>query len=776
MRISVQWLRDFIETEADTTALADRLSVSGLEVEHIENWDSVPGGLRGFVVGEVMECSKHPNADKLSITKVNTGGETWSPIVCGAPNVAAGQKVIVALPGTEVTVPGKGTFTIGEAKIRGEISRGMICAEDECGLGNSHDGILVLPAEAPVGMPAAEYFHVVSDQVLEIGLTANRGDAASHLGVARDLAALFEVPVRLPHLNTHALPAMEYRIAAEENTCQRYAGLLLEGIKVGPSPAWMQNRLRTIGIEPRNNVVDCTNYVMHELGQPLHAFDADKIGRNITVRFAVSGEALETLDGQKRKLEAGDLIIAAENGPVALAGVLGGQASAIQESSTRVFIESACFSASAVRKTARRHGLSTDASFRFERGTDPEMCLFAAMRAADLMIQTAGGSAVGMTDYHPVQTRLREIPLKAADINRFAGMEIPSETVAAILRNLGFTLLPGGENEWLVKVPSWRNDVEGFADLAEEVMRIYGYDHVPLTGKMKASLAGFSGVKRRQTEQKVRRFLMSNGFYEIATNSLTSASHYPEEKQGQLVLLDNPLSSDMAVMRASLLHGMLESMAWNRNRKQQNIRFFEMGRVYGRRGEGFWENNRLGILLAGNRYEEAWERKEEETGFYDLKAIVAQCLQVMGTSLSAENVKMEEVSRNVLKKWDIEGKVWFAELDWDKATEGLKSEGFRVQTPPKFPFMRRDLSLVVDKNLPYAELEKTISKSKTGLLREVQVFDVYEGKPLEEGKKAIAIAFYLGMEDRTLTDAEADGDMARLMAAFEQNNGAVIRK
>ncbi len=777
MLISLQWLKELVGVNASDREIADKLSVSGLEVEHLHNWESVEGGLHGFVIGEVLECAKHPNADKLSITKVDVGQAEPYPIVCGAPNVAAGQKVIVALPGTAVTVPGKGSFTIAEAKIRGEVSRGMICAEDECGLGKSHDGILVLPQDASVGMPAREYFQVASDEVLEIGLTANRGDAASHLGVARDVAALFGNTVHLPQAAQAPANPSGFSIALTDTMgCRRYAGLLIEGVTPGPSPAWMQNRLKSIGLEPINNIVDCTNFVLHELGQPTHAFDADLLsGKCIEVRKARKNEKLTTLDKIERSLNESDLVICDGEKPVALAGVFGGVATSVSATTRNVLVESAHFHPGMVRKTAKAHGLSTDASFRFERGTDIELCVFAACRVAELIVNTAGGRIVGCTDIYPDKFKPAIIEFSPVSLSHFAGDPgITAEESTAILNALGFVCEPATNGAFRVKVPSWRNDVELPVDLYEEVLRIRGYDHIPMDGKMQVSLGSFEGTAHRKMLNAMRQCLAYNGYAEMVSNSLGNAAWFAADEQ-QHVVLNNPLSNDMAVMRTRLLPGMLQSATYNRNRRVIDIRFFETGRTYRKTNSGFVETDMLGILLGGNKTAESWEQKAVKVGYYDLKEMVVAVNAAAGNEAGLDVWKLNQVGAEDLKLFELEGEFWYAEVAIDELKKNKRPEGFAVTEPPRFPFMRRDLSLVVDKNTEYASLEKVVKDQKIDILQEIRVFDVFEGKPLEEGKKAIAMAFFLGREDRTLTDVEADEVQTRLMNAFEKT-GAIIRK
>ena len=778
MQISVNWLKDFVSIEATAQEMADKLSVSGLEVEHLETWETIKGGLKGFVIGHVVDCEKHPNADKLSITKVDIGVGDLQPIVCGAPNVAAGQKVVVATVGTEVTVPGKGSFTIGEAKIRGEISRGMICAEDEMGLGTSHDGILVLAADAPIGQLASEYFNVISDEVMEIGLTANRGDAASHLGVARDVAALFGVGVLSPDIPARPLSTGDYEIEiANPESCSLYIGLSVGEVSTSTSPEFMQNRLRAIGIEPKNLVVDTTNYVLHALGQPIHAFDADKIhGKKIQIRQAEKGEKLTTLDKIERECIGGELVIADDKGLIAFAGVMGGLETAVSESTTNILIESAHFHPGLVRKTAKAQNLNTDASFRFERSTDINMCRKAAIWAADLITQNGSGKISGLNQCLVEDYKIRTVLLNLDKLNAFAGTQIPANRSIEILQELGFEVEKNGDT-YKVMIPSWRNDVHETVDLYEEIMRIYGYDNIPMSGKMSATLPVFEGFNLRKTENSARNFFISNGFYEANNNSLTSAEYYTEEEQLNLVEITNPLSSDLQFMRGNLMHGLMQNAAYNRNRKTENIRFFEFGNCYKLLDEKHLESRQLGVLVGGMQTEESWEQKMIPMDFYYVKRIVENMLKSAGFAGSSDAVyHIEKVPVATLKMHDLNADFWYAEVDWNAVLMQIHPEGFKVLNPPKFPWMRRDLSLVVDKSVTFKEINSIIQKQKIELLKSTRVFDVFEGKPLDAGKKAVAIAFYLGNPETTLTDIDAEVAMSQLMKAFETGVGAMIRR
>ena len=777
MKISIDWLKSLLPTEASAQEISDLLSVSGLEVEHLESWYSAGSGLNGFVIGEVVTCETHPNADRLRLTTVNVGGDVLLPIVCGAPNVAAGQKVVVALVGTEIEMVGKEPFVIGKAKIRGEVSEGMICAEDECGMGNSHDGIMVLSADAKVGMLAAEYFGVVKDEVMEIGLTANRGDAASHVGVANDLAALLQVPFsRIAHEKGEESVLWKSQdsgisVSIEDaQWCERYIALEVKGVNLGDSPAFVKNRLRAIGIEPRNNVVDATNYFLHQTGQPSHAFDADKIVGGITVRLAKQGETLVLLDGKKIELHAQDVVIADASGAIALAGVMGGQATAVSVDTKRVVLEVAHFHPTAVRKAAKRHNLHTDAGFRFERGVDKQNMAGVAMQIAQHLEQHAGGTWSAVTSLYPVAFEERVVTMKVSDLAAFAGMEIPAVDAVAILERLGFGV--EGSDALTVKVPGWRNDVEQAVDLYEEVMRIYGYDRVPMNGKLQATLGTFEGMRLRKSENALRQYLCDQGMLEAATNSLHPAAWYPEKED--LVHLSNPLSSDMDVMRASLIPGLLQSVAYNINRRAEGVKLFELGRVYQKTAKGFRETPTLSMVFWGSVAAESWESKPQEIDYYEIKRLLQGLLVRLGSKASVDTIEIFKAPKAWLKAADISATVWCVEIAWRKFL-GNKGEGFAVKSAPKYPGMRRDLSLVVDKSLNFASLKDVVKGVKLPLLQDIRVFDVFEGKPLEANTKAVALSFHFLNAEATLTDVEVDACMAKLMKAFEAS-GAKIRK
>ena len=772
MKISIDWLKSILPTEATADEISDLLSVSGLEVEHIEPWFSVGSGLQGFVVGEVMSCVPHPNADRLRVTTVNVGGDALLPIVCGAPNVAEGQKVVVALVGTEIQMPGKESFVIGKAKIRGEVSEGMICAEDECGVGNSHDGIVVLRSDAQVGMPAAEYFGVASDVVLEIGLTANRGDAASHLGVANDLAALLKQDFdRITHQTLPIKSQGRLVSIADSDLCQRYIALEIQGLQLGDSPDFVKHRLRAIGIEPRNNVVDTTNYFLHQTGQPMHAFDADLLEGNLVVRLALADEKLVLLDGKSINLDSQDVVIADASGAIALAGVMGGLKTAVNANTKNILLEIAHFHPTLVRKSAKRHHLHTDAGFRFERGVDVENMANAASLAGFHLVEHCGGTWVANFEVSTGTFETRKINLNVSELNKFAGLDIPVLEIRRILGQLGFGVIESN-NHWEVSVPGWRNDVSIAVDLYEEVMRIYGYDHVPMDGKLQATLGTFEGMGLRKSENRMRQYLINQGMLEASTNSLHPSAWYPGMED--LVYLSNPLSADMDVMRASLTPGLLQSVAYNINRKAESVQLFEVGRTYRKTSKGFKETPMLSMVFWGAVQPESWESKAKMADYYHVKRRVMGILRSLGSEATADNITIAEAPKNWLTAAEINGTVWCVEFPWRKFIK-QKSETLKVVSAPKYPGMRRDLSLVVAKEQRFAELEGVVKSIKLPLLQDVRVFDVFEGKPLDAGQKAVALSFQFLNAESTLTDTEVDRCMDKLMKAFEAV-GASIRK
>jgi phenylalanyl-tRNA synthetase beta chain len=737
MKVSLNWLKTLIHIDKTPAEIEEILTATGLEVEHYETVESVKGGLNGLVIGEVMICEKHPNADKLSLTKVNIGTGQLLSIVCGAPNVAAGLKVIVAPVGTTV-YPTKGEpFTIQKAKIRGESSEGMLCSEDEIGLGESHAGLLILPPDAGIGKKVSEYFKVSSDVVFEIGLTANRGDAASHIGVARELATVLNLPFKLreyPLKIEKGKATLQVEILDPE-ACPRYTGLVLDKVKVAESPEWLKQFLQAIGVKPINNVVDISNFVLHELGQPMHAFDYSEIkGEKIIVRRAEKGTDFTTLDGEKHSMLGNELVICDTSSPMCLAGIYGGKDSGVADSTTRIFLESAYFSPDVTRKTAKQHGLNTDSSFRFERGTDPEMCIPALKRAADLMHELCGAVVVSdIYDIYPEPLKPFEVTLRIASIEKVSGIEIPEGEVERILTGLGITLRSKSAEAWELSVPRFKSDVTREIDVIEELIRIYGFKHIPLKQHMEMALNYKAKSPLRSAEKKISHLLMGMGFSEIMCNSLSSDKFYTETDS--LVRLSNPLSAEMNVMRQSMLYPALEAIAYNKNRKQSNTHFFEFGRVYSQKEKGFSEKEQLLIIVSGKRTHESWEEKQRPADHYFLKSAGTRIADAF--KANSDMVQVEQVDPKTLQTFGIKDDVYYTVIDWTKMAR--QQRAFELQPIPQFPVVRRDLSLVLDKQVSFQQVSDIVSQSGSDKIIGTNVFDVYEGKPLDEGKKSISI-------------------------------------
>lgn len=805
MKISYNWLKQFVDIPESAHDIGKVLTATGLEVESVEPFESVKGGLQGLVIGHMLTCIKHPNADKLSLTTVDVGGERALPIVCGAPNVAAGQKVVVAIPGTTI-FPMKGEpFTIKLAKIRGEQSEGMICAEDEIGLGESHAGIIVLPEDAPVGAKASEYFQVETDYTLEIGLTPNRSDAASHLGVARDIKAAKERVLCTPDVSSFQVDNRQLTIpVAVENpeACPRYSAVTLTNVSIKSSPAWLQNKLKAIGLTPINNIVDVTNYVCHELGQPLHAFDADKIkGGKVLVKTLAAGTTFKTLDGKDRTLTADDLMICnGDSEGMCIAGVFGGMQSGITENTRNVFLESAHFSASYIRKTGMHHQLKTDASFRFERGTDPEMTVYALKRAALLIKQLAGGQiSSDIVDVYPKPIAPRTFTVKLKNINRLIGMALPFDKIKSILAGLDIHISNVTESEFTVSVPPYRVDVTQEADIVEEILRIYGLNSIPLAAVAgTAFLSPFPANDINKFKRVVGEMLAGNGFYEIMTNSLTNAAYQQKANltfDGAPVEILNKLSEEQGILRQSMLFTGLEVCAHNINRKQKNLKLFEFGKVYHKKEGKYLEREKLALYITGDIEPEHWQRKTRGVTYHDLALFTAQVLEksaitdhkehkvndqlfdyAMGIFTGDESVgKLGKVKATLCKQMGIKQEIFYAELDASLLFKAANPK-FDVEDIPKFPEVRRDLSLVIDKHVTFAEIKELVLTTERKLVKEIVAFDVYEGEKIPADKKAYALAFTLLDEQKTLTDEEIDKTMSRLMRAFESKMQAVIRK
>ena len=773
MKISLNWLKTLIPLTQTPEEIEAILTATGLEVEHYEYVDSIKGGLRGLVVGEVKTCSKHPNADKLNLTTVDIGQGSLLNIVCGAPNVSAGIKVIVAPVGTLITPSAGEPFTIQKAKIRGEQSEGMLCAEDEIGLGASHAGLLILPENLELGSKLSDYFKVESDVVFEIGLTANRGDAASHLGVARELSTVLNIPLQIktnesaPSSNSKAI-----QIEIEDNkTCPRYSGIILENVEVKDSPDWLKTRLNSIGLRPINNIVDVTNFVLHELGQPLHAFDFDKIkGQKITVKRN-NKEKFTTLDGVERSLHGHELMIYNAEEAMCMAGVYGGAFSGVTDNTKTIFIESAYFSPDAVRKAAKQHGLNTDSSFRFERGTDPEMCIPAILRASNLLIELAGANVASQVyDLYPSVLEPFKIELRIEKIKQITGIDIPETKIESILTGLGIKIISKDNKAYQLAVPRFKGDVTREIDVVEELIRIYGFEHIPLQRNLQVSLNYKSDNRQRKGEVKIAELLKANGFMEIMNNSLSSDKLY-EDKTG-LVYLSNPLSAEMNVMRSSMLYGALESIAYNKNRKQSNTHFFEFGKIYSNKEKGFKEQDQLIIIASGNKTNESWENKSATVDYYFIKSICEKTVDLFGVKSFEYNI--EEVEANLLQKFGIKDKVFFAVLDWAKLLKQKKE--FILQPIPQFPIVRRDLSLVLSKDIYFEKVQNIVNKKGGPKIVKCNVFDIYEGKPLEANQKAMSISIELYDNEKTMSDSDIDPIMSTLISAFETELNAIIRK
>ncbi|MVM40986.1 phenylalanine--tRNA ligase subunit beta [Spirosoma sp. HMF3257] len=814
MEVSYKWLQEFIELPESPEEVGKLLTSTGLEVEGIEKIEAIPGGLEGVVIGEVLTCTKHPDADKLSLTTVDVGTVQPLPIVCGAPNVAAGQKVVVALVGATLHPSSGESFQIKKAKIRGAASEGMICAEDEIGLGTSHAGIMVLTTDLPNGTPAARYFNLEADYQIAIGLTPNRIDAASHLGTARDLKAVLNRPMRLPSVEAFAIgntnltaPAARLDVQVDDEiACPRYTGLTITGLTVHESPDWLKQRLLSIGLNPINNLVDITNFVCHDLGQPLHAFDAAKIaGGKVIVKTLLEGTPFITLDGVERKLSATDLMICDAEKPMCIAGVFGGQYSGVSAETTSIFLESAYFAPASVRKTAQHHGLKTDASFRFERGTDPNMPVFALKRAALLIQEVAGGTiSSDITDIYPSPIEPFRVPVRYRNIDRLIGIQISRAEIHRILEALDIQAEETNDAGFMAIVPPYRVDVTREADVIEEILRIYGLDNVPLSLSLAAdSLSEFPKTDPDQWQSRVGQLMAANGFYEILTLSLTRPAYNDAIRSslpGDDVTLLNPLSDELSVMRQTLLFSSLETLVYNLNRRQKDLKTFEFGKVYHKvkledGSTKYVERMRLSLAISGNQHPESWLQKNQTVAYHDLATAVQRVLNLFriksfetqaadpivfqyGLTYIVNKkpiVSLGLVQPKLTKLVDLKQPVFYADFDW-QALLKLASSKARYEEVVRFPEVRRDLSLVIDKGVNFEQISRLARQTERKLLRSINVFDVYEGENLGADKKAYSVSFMLQDATQTLTDSAIDKTMQRLMSAFEQELGAVIRK
>jgi len=803
MKISINRLKKYIAITESPEEVGALLTQSGLEVEGIEAYESIKGGLEGIVIGEVLTCEKHPDADKLSLTTVDIGLSEPSQIVCGAPNVAKGQKVLVATMGAMLYPTEGEPFQIKKAKIRGQASEGMICAEDELGLGKSHAGIMVLDTDLPNGTPASKLIEVGQDHILEIGLTPNRADAASHLGVARDLKALLKKELCLDSIDDLEIETNGPKIKVEvENPtdCPRYAGIVLSGIQVAPSPQWLQNFLKSLDLEPINNVVDITNFILHDLGQPLHAFDANRISEGkIIVGKSPKGTIFKTLDEKERKLSGDELMIKDPKGGLCIAGVFGGVDSGVSEETTSIFLESAYFSPDIIRKGAQHHGLKTDASFRFERGTDPNMPVYALKQAVKLLKEIAGAKVASeLIDLYPNPVEDFQIEVSYGHIDRLIGKKIPAEEVIQILESLEIKVTNESKIGFTAIAKPYRVDVTREADVIEEILRIHGFEQVYLSENLNTDYLAEHPVKDLNKLQfKLSQILAGQGYLEMITNSLTKSTY--AEKSGFLnpensVKIFNKLSEDLDVMRQTLLYSGLEVLARNINRRQTDLKYFEFGTVYSKAEGGYVESRKLAIFLSGKKSAESWIEPTKSFAFADLYATVETILLILNIDLGEMSMverapfeyglqlKLGEkvlaeiglVEEQSLKLAEVRQEVWYAELNWDllcKKAIGLK----KYQEISKFPEVRRDLSLVIDKVVTYDEVKKVALKAGGRLLQRVGVFDVYQGDKIDSGKKAYALSFYLQDQENTLTDKVIDKTMSKLIQAFENEVGALIR-
>jgi phenylalanyl-tRNA synthetase beta chain len=820
MNISYNWLKQYINVDLPAVETGKILTSIGLEVGAVEEVESIKGGLEGLVVGEVVECKQHPDADRLRVAKVNIGNENeLLQIVCGAPNCRAGLKTVVATIGTTL-YNGEESFTIKRSKLRGVESQGMLCAEDEIGIGESHDGIIELPLDVPAGTLVKDYYNVQNDTVIEVDITPNRIDAASHFGVARDLAAYFaqrdsSIKLQRPSVDTFKIDNqnLPIKVTVENpDACPRYSGVVISGVEVKESPEWLKNYLITVGLRPINNVVDITNYALHSLGQPLHAFDMDMIAdHHIIVKNLPQGSKFVTLDGVERSLSSEDLMICDPKGGLCIGGVFGGLTSGVSDNTKNVFLESAYFNPVSIRKTARRHGLNTDASFRYERGCDPNNTLYILKFTAQLIKEVAGGTISSeIVDVYPNKIEPKKVAITYKKINTLVGKEITGAEVKSILKSLEIEILSENAEGLELSIPTYRVDVVKDVDVIEDILRIYGYNNILPGDEMKSSLSYSSKPDSHKLQTVIAEQLTASAFNEIMNNSLTKSSYYenlqtyPIEKGVKII---NPLSADLSVMRQTLLFGGLESIARNANRRNADLKLYEFGNIYSfheelkNQADGlapYVEELKLGLWLTGNKTAQSWVQKEEKSTVYELKAYVENVLRRLGFNLrelklaeysdellsealvissrsKKQLVTFGTVSKKQLKVFDIENEVFYADFSWNNILQEVKKHKVTYTEMPKYPEVKRDLSLLIDQNIQFAEIEKIAYETERNLLKDVSLFDVYQGKNLEAGKKSYAVSFILQDETKTLTDNQIDGIMAKMIKNLENKLGAKIR-
>ncbi|WP_163411263.1 phenylalanine--tRNA ligase subunit beta [Flavobacterium ajazii] len=806
MKISYNWLKQFIKTDWTSEQTSELLTDLGLEVEVVEKYQSVKGGLEGVVVGQVLTCEKHPDADRLKVTTLDIGLENPIQVVCGASNVATGQKVPVATIGTILYDKEGGEFTIKKGKIRGQESHGMICAEDELGLGTGHDGIMVLDAELVPGTPASEVFKIANDEVFEIGLTPNRADAMSHFGTARDLRAGMlqrgvNVELITPSVSNFRVDmrTLKIDVSVEEPTlAPRYCGVTISGITVEESPLWLKDRLKAIGLTPKNNIVDVTNYVLHELGQPLHAFDAAKINGKVIVKTLPEGTKFTTLDDVERTLHAEDLMICDEKGPLCIAGVFGGKKSGVSEGTTSIFLESAYFDAVSVRKTAKRHQLNTDASFRFERGIDPTITEYALKRAALLIQEVAGGKITSdVIEVYPKKVEDFSVLLNFSHVSKIIGQEIPKDTIKKILVSLDIKVNSVSDSGLGLTIPAYRVDVQREIDVIEEILRVYGYNNIEFSKKFNATVSNSPRTEDYKVQNVIASQLNSQGFHEMMANSLTTAAYAKlsaDLKEEHNVTMLNPLSSDLATMRQSLLFSGLEAISYNINRRNSDLKLFEFGKSYHKYLNGYEEHKHLTLFITGNRNKESWTNPQKSTDFFLLKGYVTAVLNRLGiekisnipsksdvfsegTAKVYNNevlVEIGVVKKSILKHFGIKQEVYYADFNWDLILKIITGK-IKYSEIPKYPEVRRDLALLIDQNTTYESIYTLAKQTEKALLKDVNLFDVYEGKNLPEGKKSYALSFTIQDNTKTLTDSQIDKIMTKLQQTFETELGATLR-
>jgi phenylalanyl-tRNA synthetase beta chain len=807
MKISYNWLKQFIKIDLKSEETATLLTDLGLEVEVVEKYQSVRGGLDGVIVGHVLTCEKHPDADRLSITTVDLGDGAPVQIVCGASNVAKGQKVPVATIGTKLFDKEGIEFEIKKGKIRGQESHGMICAEDELGLGTSHDGIMILDANLKPGTSCAKVFNIENDEVFEIGLTPNRADAMSHYGVARDLRASLlqnnsNIELITPTVSTFRIDKRTLKIdvdVKDSKLAPRYCGVTISGVTVKSSPAWLQNRLKAIGLTPKNNIVDVTNYILHDLGQPLHAFDAAKINGKIIVKTAAAGTKFITLDDVERTLHEEDLMICDEKGPLCIAGVFGGKGSGVTETTNSIFLESAYFNPVSVRKSAKRHALNTDASFRFERGIDPNITEFALKRAALLIKEVAGGEITSdIVDIYPKKIEDFPVFLNFDKTAKLIGQELPKETIKKILASLDIKVNSVSDAGLGLIIPSYRVDVQREVDVIEEILRVYGYNNINFTKKLNATVANSARTEDHKVQNIIATQLNSLGFHEMMANSLTSPDYVKLSemlKEEYNVMMLNPLSNDLSAMRQSLLFSGLEAVSYNINRKNSDLKLFEFGKTYHKLPSGYNEPKHLTLFVTGNRVAESWTTAEKPSDFFLFKGFVDSVLNRLGvykiqnkpveSDVFAEGIAIANgndtlvefgtIKKSILKHFDIKQEVFFADFNWNLILKLINNK-IKFTDIAKYPEVRRDLALLVDNTVAFDAIYNIARQTEKGLLKDINLFDVYEGKNLPEGKKSYAVSFTLQDNTKTLTDDQIDKIMSKLQKNLETEVGASLRQ